>query len=80
MESTALGLPLLIDSGTGTEFSPISTFVVSKGMDTEGNIVYALAFSEGMDIIDALALVQYALLDVNERVKRLVTSGSQETE
>jgi len=76
MDATAFGLPLIIDSKDehGTTFSPISTLVVSKGMDSEGNIVYALALSEGMDIIDALALAQYAIIDINNRVESIVVS------
>ena len=77
MEPTALGLPLLIDANNedGDTFSPISTLVVCKGMDMEGKTVYALAFSEGIDIIDALALAQYAIIDINERVKQFVAPG-----
>lgn len=77
MEATALGLPLMIDAQdeAGTTFSPISTLVVSKGMDSEGRTVYALALSEGMDIVDALALAHYALIDISKRVETVVTSG-----
>ena len=76
MEATALGLPLMIDAQdeAGNVFSPISTLVVSKGMDSEGRTVYALALSEGMDIVDALALAQYAIIDINNRVEQIVTS------
>jgi hypothetical protein len=67
------GMPLNINTGDHT-ISPINTVTIIKGMDSDGDIVYALAMSEGMDIVDALALTQYAWIDVQERVKRVVTA------
>lgn len=67
-----MGMPLTLDTGNGQTISPISTLIVTKAMDAEGDIVYGIAMSDGMDIMDALALAQYAIIDINERVKAIV--------
>ena len=68
------GMPLFLNTGDST-ISPINTVTVIKGMDEDGDIVYALAMSEGMDIVDALALVHYAMIDVTSKVEQVVTAG-----
>jgi hypothetical protein len=73
MEEEVFGMPFKINTGE-TTISPINTLTVIKGMDSDGDIVYALAMSEGMDIVDALALAQYAIIDINNRVEQVVTS------
>lgn len=68
----------MMDTGTGITISPITTVVISKGMDNDGDICYAVALSEGTDIVDALALIHYARLDIESRVKELVAPEQQE--
>ena len=72
MESQELNLPLMMDTGDGVTFSPINTVVVTKGMDNDGDICYAVALSEGTDVVSALALLNYGLIDIENRVKTLV--------
>lgn len=68
----AFGLPLNIDTGQGVSISPIASLVVVKGMDQDGSICYAVALSDDLDIMDALALIHYGRIDIENRVKTLV--------
>lgn len=78
-DETAFGLPLVLNAG-GLTISPINTVVITKGMDSEGDIVYAVAMTEGLDLMDALALIHYGRIDVEARVSKIVAPNYAQTE
>ena len=59
MNDTVLGLKLAGVPEGGSYVSPLSAFVVMKGMDNDGDTVYGVYMTEQMDFMEGAALVRY---------------------
>lgn len=56
-----LGLPITADQGDPIyTCSPISAFAVIKAMDGEGNVGYMTAITQGLNLVEALGMNQFA--------------------
>lgn len=69
MDLTVLGLPLNWEEPEGYTVSPLSAIVVMKGIDDEGDEVYAVMVTEGMTPVEAGGLVKYASVYTGEMMK-----------
>ena len=80
MDQTILGLPLeskLPDdwSEGGYHVSPVSALTIVKAIDSDGDEVHAVLFSEGMSFFEASALVNFGLIYTNEMLRKSFKSA-----
>jgi hypothetical protein len=78
MEYTALGMPLvgLPESGNYT-VHPLSAIVVMKGMDSDGDEVYAVLMTENMSPLEGVALARYADIYATVKIEEMLASPGQ---
>ena len=78
MEYTALGMPLvgLPESGDYT-IHPLSAIVVMKGMDSDGDEVYAVLMTENMSPLEGVALARYADIYATVKIEEMLASPGQ---
>lgn len=82
MDQTILGLPLLANLPTSGDYtvSPISAIAVVKGIDSDGDEVYAVVMTEGMTPVESAGLVQFASTYADEVLRGLVRASYQPSE
>lgn len=74
----ALGLDLnLIHGDEESTISPYATLVVVQGMDSEGDTVYAVMTSEGLDPVHGLGMANYARLYAETTLKDLIDASRE---
>lgn len=66
---TVLGMPLNWEEPPGYTVSPLSALVVMKGIDDDGDEVYAVMVTDGMSSVEAGGLATYAGVYCGEMMK-----------
>ncbi len=66
---TVLGMPLNWEEPPNYTVSPISAIVAMKGIDDDGDEVYAVMVTDGMNSVEAGGLAAYANLYCTEMMK-----------
>ena len=60
---TVLGMPLDVgEDDLITSIQPLAAVVIVRGLDGDGDMVYATAATEGLHSLDAWAMARYAAL------------------
>jgi hypothetical protein len=81
MTQTILGLPIAgeLPSDDNYTISPYSAIAVMKGIDSDGDEVYAVVMTENMSPVEGAGFARYLSLYADEMVREtFVTSGSSE--
>jgi hypothetical protein len=77
--NTVLGLKLSGVPEGDSGISPLSAFVVMKGMDEDGDTVYGVYMTEMMDFMEGAALVRYGDMYITRIINDIFdTSQSQQ--
>jgi hypothetical protein len=67
----------LVHGPDETVISPYSTLVVAEGMDSDGNVVFAVMTSEGLDPVKALGMANYARIYTEEILKDTIDAARE---
>jgi hypothetical protein len=72
----AMGIELDWTEEESRTISPLSCIVVAKGIDNEGDTVYAFICSKGMTNVEAAGYVRFADQHVNMRLQYDILSAT----
>lgn len=78
MEYTALGMPLVGLPETGDyTVHPLSALVIMKGMDSDGDEVYAVLMTDNMSPLEGVALAKYADIYATLKIEEMLAPARQ---
>jgi len=80
MDLTVLGLPLQWEEPPNYTVSPISALVIMKGIDDDGDEVYAVMVTEGMTSVEAGGLANYADVYCGEMMKGQIYASADKSQ
>lgn len=74
---TIMGLPISNPLPVGEDYSvsPYSAIAVIKGIDSDGDDVYAVIMTDGMTPTEGAGLLHFAVLYVDERLRETFASA-----
>lgn len=71
-----LGMPLdVADEDLIKSVQPLCGMVVIKALDTDGNVVYCTAATEGLMTIECLGMAEYAVLKLRHGLTAILDAG-----
>ena len=68
----ALGMDLDWEDEEGVTISPLSCILISKGIDNDGDEVYAVMHTEGLTDVEALGMLNFGKLHCEDMVKATI--------
>ena len=77
-KSSVAGLPMRWEDGENNKIFPMAALVVLKGVDQEGDEVYLVTNSDGLQSVDALGMAHFAVLTIEDEVRKIVVSAQEE--
>ena len=77
-DSSVAGLPMRWEDGENNQIFPMAALVVLKGVDMDGDEVYLVTNSEGLKSVDALGMAHFAVLTIEDEVRKIVVSAEEE--
>jgi hypothetical protein len=78
-DSLILGMPLDVSAGDAiTSVQPLCGFIVVKGLDEDGEVVYCTAATEGLQSVECLGMAEYAVLKLKRGIARRIDEDRNE--
>lgn len=72
------GMDLLMVDEPGKTYIPLAALVILESMDSDGNVVNVVTYTDGLTDVKALGFAEYAKLDISEQLKFRLARIEQE--